>query len=251
MNARFPLAVLVLLTAMLIGVGDTFAKSRTIPAVTPTQSVPLPTDLHDYRYCEIIPVFRSGATFHVEVYNTMGSNNCPAASWAKVNANGLKDRYGAVSIKVNGPRYWTMNRIVSGDATAAGKIVDFDGIEMTLRGVIETKIWQGTVGDKFYAPNQVRRTTVFVYLKGTRVYELTAPNGDIYRMQSYAQIAAPDLTLADLQGLSTRLRLPKGWTYRSRVLVEDSELKADGLAYVINDNLYNSYQRMGASKTAR
>ena len=35
-----------------------------------------------------------------------------------------------------------------------------------------------------------------------------------------------------------------GWTYQARVLTEDSELKIDGLAYLINDNLYNSYQKV-------
>lgn len=76
------------------------------------------------------------------------------------------------------------------------------------------------------------------------VYELTAPNGDVYRMQSYAQIADPNLTIADLETLDTRLNLPQGWTYQALVLTEDSELKANGLVYVINDNPYNSYQKV-------
>ena len=38
--------------------------------------------------------------------------------------------------------------------------------------------------------------------------------------------------------------LPDGWAYQARVLTEDSELKVDGLAYLINDNLYNSYQKV-------
>ena len=87
------------------------------------------------------------------------------------------------------------------------------------------------------------RTTVFHYRAGRPVYELTAPNGDVYMMQSYAQIADPKLTMDDLAGLGARLKLPKGWTYRTRMLAADTALKAEGVAYVINDNLYNSYQR--------
>ena len=137
-----------------------------------------------------------------------------------------------------------MNSIVAAGTTAAGKVVDFGGIEMSLRGTLETKIWQGTVGDKFYTPNEVHRTTVYVYQKNNRVYELTSPEGDVYRMQSYAQIADPTLIIADLENLGARLDLPKGWTFQSRVLTEDSDLKANGLAYVINDNLYNAYQKV-------
>ncbi len=149
-----------------------------------------------------------------------------------MDAEALKEKYGAVVVKVNGPRYWVMNSITGSGATVAGKVVDFGGIEMTQRAVLETKIWQGTVGDKFYTPNEIHRTTVYIYLKGNMVYELTSPEGDVYRMQSYAQIADPSLTIADLENLGSRLDLPDGWTYQARVLTEDSELKIDGLAYI-------------------
>ena len=36
----------------------------------------------------------------------------------------------------------------------------------------------------------------------------------------------------------------KGVLREARVLTEDSKLKIDGLAYLINDNLYNSYQKV-------
>ncbi len=63
-------------------------------------------------------------------------------------------------------------------------------------------------------------------------------------MQSYAQIADPSLSISDLENLGSRLELPKGWSYRTRVLTEDSRLRANGVAYVINDNLYDSYQKV-------
>ena len=220
------------------------AQAEAIPAVAPSQSMPPPADLRDYRYCEIIPVFQNKLTFSVEVYNTMGSNDCPEEQWAKLNGDDLAQQYGAMAVKMNGPRYWVLNKIVAGGATASGKIVDFGGLEMKLVAQIETKLWEGSVGDKFYTPNDVQRATTFVYLKGNMVYELTSPEGDVYRMQSYALLADPTLTIADLETLGARLELPQGWAYQARVLTEDSELKADGLAYVINDNLYNSYQKV-------
>lgn len=232
-----------LLMALLAGCRP-IAQPPTIPEVTPTQSLPIPADLRDFRYCEVIPVFQTRLTFHVEVYNTISLNDCPADLWAKLDGEAMAKRYDAKAVKLNGPRHWVLNQIIGGGATATGKIVDFGGIEMKLVAQLETKLWQGTVGDKFYTPNEVNRTTTFVYRAGQMVYDLTSPEGDVYRMQSYAQIADPNLTIESLETLGERLELPEGWSFQARVLTEDSELKADGLAYVINDNLYNSYQRI-------
>lgn len=115
---------------------------------------------------------------------------------------------------------------------------------MRLGAVIETKLWEGTVGNALYTPNEVQRTTTFIYYAGNMVYELTSPAGDVYRMQSYTQMFDPTLTIADLETLGARLDLPEGWSYQARVLGENSALVADGLAYVINDELANSYQQV-------
>ena len=114
---------------------------------------------------------------------------------------------------------------------------------MGLRATIKTKLWQGTVGDTFYAPNEVKRETVWHYKAGQPVFELISPTGDIYVMQSYAQIVDPKLSFADLPKLGERLKLPAGWKYQTRTLTADDAVKANGLAYVVNDDMYNSYQR--------
>jgi len=236
-------SLIVLMAAM--GTTSAFAsKYAPIPEVAPTQSMPRPADLRDFRYCEVIPVFRDKLTLKVEIYNTIGQNDCPAEPWARLDAKAMEKQYGAVAVKLNGPRYWVLNRIEGGGATAAGKIVNFGGIQMKRVAVLETKVWQSTVGDKFYQENKVHRTTTFFYQKNNRVYELVSAKGAVYMMQSYAQIADAKLTLAALETLGASLKLPKGWSYRTRVLTEDVELKAQGLAYVINDNLYNSYQKV-------
>ncbi|MFO0580143.1 MAG: hypothetical protein U1A78_39725 [Polyangia bacterium] len=217
---------------------------QTVPAITPTQSAPLPEDLRNWRYCEVIPVFQKGLQLNVEVYNTLGLNECPAEAWAKLSAEALAKQYGAKLVKLNGPRYWVLNKLVGAGDTASGQVADFGGIQMKRVGMLQTKVWQGTVGDKLYTPNEVHRTTVYTYRAGNLVYELTSPSGEVYRMQSYAQIADPKLSIDDLENLGSRLKLPAGWSYRARRLDADTELKTDGLAYVINDDFYNSYQRV-------
>ncbi|MEM6613253.1 MAG: hypothetical protein AAF652_13555 [Cyanobacteria bacterium P01_C01_bin.72] len=223
---------------------QTDKKEKTIPEVTQTQFLRPPNDIRDYRYCEILPIFRNRLTFHVEVYNTIGLNDCSADLWNALEQEALVEAYDATGIKMNGPRYWVINQITGDGETAEGKTVDFGGIQMTLRATIETKLWKGTVGAAFYQDNEVKRTTTFTYYAGNMVYELTSPKGDVYRMQSYAQIVDPTLSIDDLETLGERLKLPEGWSYQTRILTENSQLIADGLAYVINDNLGNSYQKV-------
>jgi hypothetical protein len=62
-------------------------------------------------------------------------------------------------------------------------------------------------------------------------------------MQSYSQIINPTLSMKDLPILDQQLKLPTGWSYKSRVLDQDLSLVANGIAYVLQDNLMNSYQR--------
>ena len=220
------------------------AFSQGVPAVTQTQFMPPPDDMRDFRYCEIIPVFRERLTLKIDVYNTIDFNDCPTEEWNALDGELLKEEYGAVEVKMNGPRFWVLNKIVGEEATATGQIADFGGIEMRLVAQIETKLWQGTVGSELYTENEVQRTTTYTYLAGNMVYELSSPEGDVYRMQSYSQIIDSSLTIDDLETLGNRLNLPEGWTYEARVLAEDSQLKADGLAFVINDDFGNSYQKV-------
>jgi hypothetical protein len=210
-------------------------------SLEPGQSVS--GELRNVRYCEIIPVTRKGRTLTAWVYNTLGLNDCPACEWDALTEDEVNEAYGSVSAKLNGPRYWVIDKLVGSGSTTTGKRFTFGGIEMELRASIETKIREGTVGEEFYTPNQVQRDTVYTYKAGKPVYELTSPEGDVYVMQSYAQIKDKNLTIDDLASLESKLALPEGWTYATRTLTEDLVLDSGGLAHVINDDLYNAYQR--------
>lgn len=231
------------LLAFLMG-GNMDEYLNRIPEVEKSQYMDHGEDKRNLRYGEIIPVFRKGAKLYVEVYNTMGSNELPQELWDKLDADEMKEEYDAMTVILNGPRYWVLNDIYGEGTTSEGKVANFGGIEMTQRAVLKSNIFSGTVGDKVYKENVVNRETTFEYWKDNMVYELTSPDGSIYRMQSYSQYIEPTLTIDDLETLGSRLDLPKGWTYSARVLEEDSTLKAGGEAYVINDELGNSYQKI-------
>lgn len=222
----------------------TACASNTKPASsTTTASTAVSGELRNMRYCEVIPVTRKGVTLTAWVYSTFGLNDCPAAEWDALTEEKVNEAYGSESAKLNGPRYWVMDKLVGSGSTTTGKTFNFGGLEMELRATLETKAGQGTVGDQIYTPNQVQRDTVYTYNAGQLIYELTSPEGDVYVMQSYSQIVDKDLSIDKLTSLGSTLKLPEGWTYSTRTLTEDLVLEIDGLAYVINDDLYNSYQR--------
>ena len=235
--------VVVLIIVGLVASSNT-DHSQAVPGVTQTQFLEFPDDIRDYRYCEIIPVFRSGVTLYVEVYNTLSLNECPAELWNELDEETLKKEYGAMAVRINGPRYWVINKMDGRGSSADAKVADFGGIEMTQRAVLESKVWEGTVGDASYTVNVVQRTTTYTYYAGNMVYELTSPEGDVYRMQSYSQIFDPTLTIDDLETLGERLEMPEGWSYQARVLTDDSELTANGSTYIVNDEFGSTYQQV-------
>lgn len=226
--------------------GDSEAQAPASGSAAPQVS----KALRDVRYCEVIPSVRDKATIVTTVYNTLGLNDCPADAWATLTEEGVMEQYGADAVKLNGPRHWMMDEIIGSGSTTDSPVFTFGadpGIAMQQRAVIETKVNESTVGDQLYVPNEVQRDTVFAYDAGQPVFELTDPDGHVYMMQSYSQIVDPSLSYDQLAGLGSRLQLPAGWSFSTRTLDERVELSTaatNGTAYVINDDLLNSYQRV-------
>ncbi|HTW16859.1 MAG TPA: hypothetical protein VMF51_17135, partial [Nocardioides sp.] len=114
----------------------------------------------------------------------------------------------------------------------------FGGIEMIKQATVELS----SMNPAPYSVNKVSRHTVFVFNAGEEIYELIDPDGRRWVMQTFSQVADPNLSRADLPGLAGRLKLPEGWTYQPRVL--DETLRVDTTtrpAHVTQDDLTNSY----------
>jgi len=201
------------------------------------------SNLRNQRYCEVLYGKRHFLKLEVKVFNTQGLNLCPEDQWKTLTKEAVEKAYGASFVVLNGPRYWTMDEIQASGTTVNQTKESFAGIEMNLRATIELGLIKQLIGSKHFSPNEIVRTTAFNYKAGTPVYELTSPAGEVYVMQSYSQIVNPKLVMSDLPDLAKQLKLPTGWTYKSRVLEQDLSLVANGIAYVLQDNLSNSYQR--------
>jgi hypothetical protein len=198
--------------------------------------------VRNVRYCEIIPVVRSGFRLRATVYNTLGLNDCPPAVWDKITEAAMKKRFGALQVVLNGPRHFVMDAIAAAGDTAAGKTVDADGLALTARATISVDL--SGLRAKPYRERTIERETRYVFKAGQPVFLLVRPDGDRYAMQSYAQIIDKSLGYADLPKLGDRLKLPKGWRYETMTPDTDLLLGAQGKATVVQDDLDGTYQKL-------
>jgi hypothetical protein len=197
------------------------------------------TDLSGKRYGEVLLVKVGESGPQATVYNSFPLNDCPAELWSKLNPQAIAAENGAAAALLNGPRYWLMNAIEKEPQGPQERKV-FGGIEMIKQATVALS----SMNPAPYTVNEVSRNTVFVFNAGEEVYELIDPDGRRWVMQTWSQVADPNLARADLPGLASRLNLPDGWSYAPRVLTET--LRVDtrtSPAHVTQDDLTNSYSR--------
>jgi haloalkane dehalogenase len=214
-------------------------------AATSAQTDPAPNGmterdhLRNVRYCEVLVVRKHFFSTTADVYNTLGLNDCPAEKWASLDTAKLKKEWNAAAIVLNGPRYFIMDRNA---IEKPGNVESFDGLDARLLAVLEIRIHSNKRVP--YTENGVQRQNRYVCERGKNVYELLSPDGNVYIMQSYSQEVDKELNEAGLLTLADRLKLPHGWKYRTRTLDEDLVIEnVGGKAYVIQDELKNTYQR--------
>ena len=216
------------------------------PAPT-TSRFTLREGMHGARYGEVLLVTGRLNRIEATVYNTLGLNECPDELWQALDTEAIKKAYRARAVILNGPRYFLMDKIAIADPGT--EVFDFGGLQMRRLATVPLKLTSvlGGLRRQPYTEQPVRRTTVYVYDQGREVYELVAPDGTTYVMQSYSLQVDPTLTEADLPALGARLQLPDGWRYLARRLGEEWALEVNGEARVVQDELENSYQRVEPS----
>jgi hypothetical protein len=198
--------------------------------------------VRDARYCEIIPIVRDGLHLKATVYNTLGLNDCPPAIWNAITEDAMKQRFDALTVLLNGPRFFIMDSIAASGATKAGETIEAGGLKFTERATIDLGLL-----DLLHRPfreQTINRDTLYTFKAGRPVFMLEAADGSRYVMQAYAQIVDKSLSYDNLPTLGTTLELPSGWRYSSMVPDKDLVLGAAGKATVIQDKLENTYQKL-------
>ncbi len=219
------------------------ADQRSVDTAMDTASTKMREHMHGVRYGEILLV--TGHLTHIEaaVYNTLGFNDCPDDLWNALDVETIKKENKARAVILNGPRYFLMDKTTI--ANVGDDIRTFGALQMRRLATVRiplTSLLDG-MKQKPYTERIVERTTTYIYNSGREIYELIAPDGTTYIMQTYALIVDPNLTEEDLKTLGSRLHLPRGWQYRVRQLEQECALHAHGEAHLIQDELQNSYQR--------
>lgn len=192
------------------------------------------------RYGEILAVFDRGGYFEAEVFGTQLLNDCPQELWDGLVAADIAQELGALTVKLNGPRYWLLDGLGSKGAPMEPVIREFNGILMRRIATVRLDVPESASYREVY----VDRRAQFFFDSGTPVYELVNPDGESYVMQALCRAVDPAMTEVSLATLGDRLSMPEGWTYRVRVLEEELVVDtSDHVATIIQDEFENTYTR--------
>ena len=167
--------------------------------------------LRNARYCEIFTIFLSPSPV-AQVNNSSGSTTA-LRRWEALDPAALARDAVTWRSSANGPRHFLMD---SATANVGGRH-RFGALQMTAVATLPIRSTADLV-QASYRDRTVNRRNTWTWKRGRTVFELIAPGGRRYVMQSYAQIVDPSLTLRQLPRLGHRLALPPGWSYRWRVL---------------------------------
>ena len=196
-----------------------------------------PADVFGKRYGEVLLVRLSDSGPEATVFNSFPLNDCPQELWSKLDTEAIARENDAQMVLLNGPRYWLMSSIDKARGAEQEK-KSFGGIEM-LR---QATVLLSSMSPAPYTVNRVNRKALFTFDAGRPVFELVDPDGRRWVMQTWSQTVDAALSLEDLPGLASRLKLPAGWAYESRTLT--SPLRVDTTtqdAQVTQDDFANSY----------
>jgi hypothetical protein len=197
------------------------------------------SDMRNVRYGEVLAVFPRDGRFEAEVYGTQLLNDCPQELWETLVAEDIASEMGALAVKLNGPRHWTLDAFGQKIAVAEPVLRDFNGL--TMRRIATVDLGEvPRLGP--YTETKVNRGVIFFWDAGQTVHELINPDGLAYVMQALCIGVDPAMTQESLLDLGERLSLPPGWSYRTRIL--DEELVVDttsSIATVLQDEFENSY----------
>lgn len=196
-------------------------------------------DMRGVRYGEVLAVYLRDNGLEAEVFGTQLINDCPQELWETLDAPTIAAEMEAIMVKLNGPRYWTLDGFGTKLQPMEPIMRDFNGIMMRRIAVVELGP-EPKLGP--YNEMKVNRQAIFFFDAGQTVHELVNPAGEAYVMQALCIGVDPTMSAESLDTLGERLSMPEGWSYRSRVLTEDLIIDTTAtVATVLQDEFENSY----------
>ncbi|HWH58869.1 MAG TPA: hypothetical protein VN682_14655 [Terriglobales bacterium] len=205
-------------------------------------------DVRGMVWCEIVPVTGTPPNITVQIYNSTGVDNCTEERAAQIDPVKLAVQLGVSKISVNSGYYWVMDKV---SAFTAGEIFDFDGIKARWDAQMVPAVGRSQSG-KFYEAFKILRDTEWLYRNGSTVWLLRTPDDRAWVLQAFTKAKDPTLSMDTLDTLGEKLKIPDGWKFEKKTLTKDLSIeprRSSGYAYVIHDDLGNSYQGCGFDNT--
>jgi haloalkane dehalogenase len=207
-------------------------------------------DMRGYRFCEVSLITGTSEDNAIaNVWNTTGACDPTPQQFDALDADTIARENGALRAWLDPVRHWMFDRL---DVREAGDDRTFGGITGTWMGVVSAATLTQAAVQGSYFPGYIYRnnTFTFTFSKGSEVYLLDAPDGEVFVMQSFTRHRDPTLREDELAHLYNRLDLPDGWGFRAETLDRDLEVSPniDNLAHVLQDNLHNVYEGSDAGR---
>jgi hypothetical protein len=176
----------------------------------------------------------------VNIWNTLGACDPTVEQFDALDVAMIARESGAMSARLDPIRRALFDRL---DIAEAGDDRTFADITGTWIGAVGATTPTHTADLDRYDPGYVFSRSTFTFSRGSRVYVLDAPDGEVFVLHSLTAQTDPELGEGDLTHLIRRLDLPGGWGFRAETVDEDLAVEAnpDDLAHLIQDSLRNVY----------
>lgn len=197
-------------------------------------------------WCEIVPMVGTPPNAVMHIYTSTFADTCTEERSAALDMTKLAAELGVAKVIMNPGRYWAFDRAT---AFTAGELVDFHGIKAHWGATMTPQAVAAIVGTQPFSVGKIKRDTEWFYMKGKPAYLLRTPEGKVWVLQVFTKAKDKTLSMETLDQLGGKLQLPEGWKFEVKVLDRDLSLQPrqvpDSEAYIMRDNLGNTYQGCG------
>jgi hypothetical protein len=204
--------------------------------------------LRGHRFCELGLITGTGQGNAIaNIWNTTGACDPASEQFDALDVAAIARQNGALHAWLGPVRHWVIDGL---DVREAGDDRAFGNITGTWMGVVDAATIMPAAVLGSYDPGYVHRDHTVTFSKGTDVFLLDAPDGEVFILESLTRHWDPELSANNIAHLGSRLHLPAGWGFRAVVLDQDMEVTSnpDTLAHVMQDNLHNLYQGSDAGR---
>lgn len=209
------------------------------------------------RFIEIFLACRDPKTGEMVApcYNTMFSSKgipaskdtAPQALVEGLDFEKIAKEHGVLKTSLNGPKIWFPDWI----ELEVSKEREFNGMPATW--CAQLNMSEFSIDNNIpYKPTTIKRTSKWGWTKGTKVFLLDDPAGNVWIMKGFQLGLKPKYTFEEFAaaGQSIFKQLPAGWKARVKILEKDViEIPVTGMADIMPDEFFNVYDRCGEGMT--